>query len=292
MRVLIAATLTSIAMSLAPEASAREPISIEALSRMQEIQSISMSSDGKRIIALIGQKGAKEFDTSLASWDQDNLDKGPTVTASGDRMKFASAAALKSDHVFIIGRQEWTGAIGSCGGEGRTVGTTRTFVTKAYLSDGSQKNFEEAFAGKSRPTGVSDEVQRCFEIMGSAQLVNDLPLDPEHVVVQQTNAATLRGDYYRYNLRTKKTELLFRATGRTVPALLDRRTSEVLVRSDVDSVGDSFESRFYFRNADNGEFVLHENLSGSLDVRPRDAPVRWAAARRTPAVLGHQSCAG
>ena len=267
MRLKLLAILCSTAVAFAGGASAREPIPIEALSRMPEIQSISMSSDGKRIVALIGKQGARDFDTSLATWDLDDLARPPKVTASGDRMKFVTASALKSSHVFVIGRQEWTGPIGNCGGEGQTVGTTRTFVTKAYLSDGSQSDFEEAFAGRNRPTGVSDETQRCFEIMGSAQLANILPLDADHVVIQQTNAATLRGDYYRYNLKTKKTELLFRATGRSTPALLDPRTGEVLVRSDLESVGGSYESRFYFRDPETGEFVVHENLNSRIELR-------------------------
>mgnify|MGYP002780280512 CR=1 FL=1 len=267
MRLIALSSLACAAIALSGGVAARDPISIDALSRMPEIQSISMSSDGKRIVALIGKAGAKEFDTSLATWDLDNLDKGPKVTASGDRMKFIQASALKSNHLFVVGRQEWTGPIGDCGGEGQSVGTTKTFVTKVYLSDGSQGEFEEAFAGKRRPTGVSDATQRCFELFGTAQLVNPLPLDPDHVIIQQTNIETFRGDYYRYNLKTKKTELLFRATGRTSPALFDPRTGDVLVRSDLDNSEGAFESRYYFRDADTGEFVLHDNLNSKIKDR-------------------------
>lgn len=267
MRQILLTSLACATIALSGAAAARQPISIDALSRMSEIQSISMSSDGKRIVALVGKAGAKEFDTSLATWDLDNLEKGPTVTASGDRMKFIQASALKSDHVFVVGRQEWTGAFERCGGEGQSVGTTKTFVVKAYLSDSSQGKFEEAFAGKRRPVGVSEETQRCFEIGGSAQLVNALPLDPNNVIIQQTDLGSFRSDYYRYNLKTKKTELLFRATGRTSPALFDSRTGEVLVRSDLDTSGGGFESRYFFRDAETGEFVLHENLNNQLKDR-------------------------
>jgi len=75
---------------------ARDPVPVQTLAGMPEIQSVSMSSDGRTIVAVLGKPGAEEFETLLASWDLDNLEKGPTVTASGDRMKFVSAAALKA----------------------------------------------------------------------------------------------------------------------------------------------------------------------------------------------------
>jgi hypothetical protein len=50
-------------------------------------------------------------------------------------MRFVSAATLKAGKVLVVGRQEWTGEIGSCGGEGNSVGSTRTFVSKvAYTT--------------------------------------------------------------------------------------------------------------------------------------------------------------
>lgn len=248
-------------------AQARDPIPVEALSQMQEIQSISMSSDGRRIVALIGKSGAQDFETLLATWDIENLSEGPTITASGDKMKFIAASALKSDHTFVVGRQEWTGAIGECGGEGNSLGNTKTFVVKAYLTDSTHSNFDEAFAGNSRPIGVSDATQRCFEIFGSAQLVNTLPLDPEHVIVQQTNTGTLRSDFYRYNLRTRDTELLFRATGRSSPGLFDPRNGDLLTRVQIEPVDGGFEQRILIRNIESGEFEIHDELTTRIEDR-------------------------
>lgn len=132
MRSAVLSSLAFAAMAAAGGSAARDPIPVEAFAKMPEIQSLSMSSDGKRIVALIGKADAEEFETSLATWDLDNLAAGPTVTASGDRMKFISASALKSDHIFVVGRQEFTGAIGECGGEGQSIGNTKTFVTTLF----------------------------------------------------------------------------------------------------------------------------------------------------------------
>ena len=267
MRPAVFKTLAIAAITASGAAAARDPIPVEALARMPEIQSISMSSDGKRIVALVGKADATEFETSLASWDLDNLAKGPTITASGDRMKFVSASALKSDHIFVIGRQEFTGAIGECGGEGQSIGNTKTFVTKAYRTDSSQSRFEEAFAGKGRPTGVSDSLQRCFELGGTAALVNSLPLDPDHVLVQQTNMASLRADYYRYNLRTQATELIYRAGGRSTPGLFDPRDGKLLTKNQLEAADGGFEQRILIRNDETGEFETHDNLTRKVTDR-------------------------
>lgn len=254
------------AMACGSAADARDPIPADALSRMQEIQSISMSSDGRRIVALIGKAGAEEFDTSLAAWDLDNLEAGPTVTASGDRMKFISASALKAEHIFVVGRQEFTGPLAGCG-EGKSIGSTKTFVIKAYLTNADQSNFEEAFAANVRATGVGEATQRCLEIAGSAQLVNGLPLDPENVIVSQTDMASFQDRYYRYNLRTKQTELLFRAGGRTSPGLFDPRTGDLLTRTQLEPVDGSFEQRVLIKNSETGEFEVHDNLTRRINDR-------------------------
>ena len=264
------AGLSLAALTLSGGASAREPISIDTLSRMQEIESISMSSDGKRLVALLGKPGAQEFDTSLAIWDLNDPGKAPSVTASGKEMKFTSAIALKSNHVLINARQEWTGTIGNCGGEGQTVGTTRTFVTKTYLTDGSPENFEEAFADKRRPAWSWErqgDAQRCTDLFNSAQLVSGMPLDPDRVVIEQLDRQTFESAYFIYNLKTGQSELLFRAAGRTSPALIDPRDGKVLVRRDIDAQGGTFESRFYFADGTTGEFVLHEHLNQKVDQR-------------------------
>ena len=262
--------LSLAAIAVSGAAAARDPISIDALSRMPEIHSISMSSDGKRIVALIGRSDAREFDTSLATWNLDELEKGPTVTASGKDMKFVEASALKSNHVLIVGRQEWTGGIGSCGGEGQSRGSTKTFVTKIYLSDGSQSEFEEAFVDKRQQAWAWERgtgPQRCLELFSTASLVNNLPLDPDKVVIEQIDKSSLDSAYFLYNLKTTKTELLFRDTGRTSPALFDPRSGKVLVRRDVEAGGGTFETRFFFLDEATGDFVLHENLNHKIDDR-------------------------
>ncbi|MFN7644372.1 MAG: alpha/beta hydrolase family protein [Burkholderiales bacterium] len=246
---------------------ATEPLAIDLIARNAGMQSVSMSADGQHLVALIGKPDATEFDTSLATWDLNDLDKGPTVTASGERMRFVSASTLKAGKVLVVGRQEWTGEIGSCGGEGNSVGSTRTFVSKVYLTDAKHAEFEEAFASSGRRAGISAATLRCFEIFGTTRLISGLPLDPERVVIAQLDPSTLRDRYLRYNLSTKESELLFTAGGRSEPGLFDPRTGDLLTRVQLEPVGGDFEQRVLIRGAESGEFEVHDALTTLVSQR-------------------------
>ena len=246
---------------------AREPIAIDDFARVPAIQSPSMSADGKNLVAIVASPGSEFQETALATWNLDNMDAGPVVTPSGDRMKFIAASALKADRVLVLGRQEWTGELGGCG-EGSVSGATKTFVTKAYLTDTTHEDFSEAFANNTRRLGISERTQRCLEIAGTSSLVHSLPLDPENVIVSQMNEMTFSANYYRYNLRTGDTELLFRGTGLTSPGLFHPRTGDLLTRSQIEPIASNeYEQRILIRNADTGEFVEHKELTTKLTAR-------------------------
>lgn len=259
-------TLLTAGLVVAATSAARTPIPIEALARMPEIQSVSMSADGRNIVALVA-RGDNQTESALATWNLDNLEAGPTITASGDRMKFIGASALKADRILVFARQEWTGELGGCG-EGRSTGSTKTFVSKLYLTDTRHKKFTEAFASKARRVGISERMQRCLEIAGRANLVSTLPLDPDNVIIQQLNEMTLSSEYLLYNLRTDETTLLFRGTGRTAPGLLDPRDGAVLTKTELKQIEhDEYEQRILIRNKQSGEFETHDALTTKLSER-------------------------
>lgn len=244
-----------------------DPIPADHFAKVPEIQSVSMSADGKMLVALIASPGSNNEDTALATWDLEDLDRGPVITPSGDRMKFIAASALKADRLLVFGRQEWTGRLAGCG-EGRSTGATKTFVNKLYLTDTRHTEFKEAFADNTRRLGISQELQRCLEIAGTASLVSTLPLDPDHVIISQLNNLTLQSNFLRYNLRTGDTELLLRAGGRTTPGLFDPRTGQLLIRTEIEASGSAeFEQRVLFRNPESGEFEVHSNLTRPLSRR-------------------------
>lgn len=252
---------------LAGTANAGEPIPINDFARVPAMQSPSMSSDGNNLVAIVASPGSDYQETALATWSLDDLAAGPTITPSGDRMKFIAASALKADQVFVLARQEWTGQLGGCG-EGKTTGATKTFVVKAYLTDTNHDEFSEAFADNTRTIGISRQTKRCLEIAGTASLVHTLPLDPERVIVSQLNELTLSSNYYKYNLRTGETELLFRGSGRSSPGLFHPGTGELLTRVQIDSAGrDEYQQKILIRNPESGDFEEHPALMTNLTDR-------------------------
>ncbi|MBS0556514.1 MAG: S9 family peptidase [Proteobacteria bacterium] len=261
------ALLTSALITIPLYVRAADPIAIDALTRLPAIQSVSMDPSGTHLVALIPSPKNPE-QTALATWDTASLSSGPkVVTPSGEQMKFIAAFALKADKILTVARQEWTGNAGGCL-EGKSLGATMTFVTKAYLTGDDQKKFDEAFATDTRAIGVSKDTQRCLELAGTASLVSMLPLDPDRVIIRQLSEASLSSDYYRFNLKTGDKELLFHGGARAEPSLFDARTGNVLVKSEIEATGaDESEQRIRILNPKTGEFEIQPALSTKLSDR-------------------------
>jgi dipeptidyl aminopeptidase/acylaminoacyl peptidase len=241
------------------------PIAAEDFARIANISSVSLSPDGHMLVAIIAKPGSNNEDSALATWDLDNLSAGPVVTPSGDKMKFIAAAALKAGGVWVLGRQEWTGRLGGCG-EGRETGASRTFVTKPFITDQRQTEFNPAFATGGLTVGVNQDTERCFEIAGTTSLAAMLPLDPENVIVQRVNLETLRGDYYRYNLRTHLAQVVFREAGASV-SFINPRDGEILVRQRQQAIGDDYDVSIEIRNPQTGDFEVQPALTHRLADR-------------------------
>lgn len=264
-RALFTGALAAILTPLVARAS--QPIPIEDLARLPALQSISMSPDGQHLVGLVPSPGDPD-ETALAMWDTNALAAGPkVVTPSGDHMKFIAAFALKADKILAVARQEWTGNLGGCG-EGKSVGATRTFVTKAYLTGDDQKKFEEAFTSdKTRNVGMSEDTRRCLELSGTARLISMLPLDPDNVVIERASGTSLVSTYYLYNLKTGNATLLFTGGGQKTPSLFDPRTGKVLAKTEIEPTGDDYEQKTYIINPKTGQFDLQAPLTTKLSDR-------------------------
>ncbi|HEX7338321.1 MAG TPA: prolyl oligopeptidase family serine peptidase [Rhodanobacteraceae bacterium] len=243
-----------------------QPVPIKALSRTPAIQSVSMSPDGKHIVALIPQPD-KPSQAAIAIWDVDNLPAAPKyITPSGRHMKFIAAEALKAGKVIAVARQQWEGQLHGCG-EGNATGSTKTFITKVYLTGDKLEKFHEAFKDDHHSAHVNKALQRCLELGSSARVVDALPLDPDHVIIERMSLLSLMTNYYLYNLKTGKADLLFRGGGRITPSLFDRHTGQVLVKSAVEPVGNDYEKLTYIRDPKTGQFVVQKPLTNLLSDR-------------------------
>ncbi|HEL3863802.1 TPA: S9 family peptidase [Stenotrophomonas maltophilia] len=244
------------------------PLPVEDFAKIPAIQSVSMSPDGKQLVAIIAAPGSNNGDTALANWNLDVPGSAPVaITPSGDRMKFIAASALKAGRSLVIGRQELTAQLSGCG-EGNSVGSTKTFLSKAFLTDSSQTKFDEAFADNTRKLGISEQTQRCLELAGTASLVHSLPLDPDNVIISQINQTNFSASYYLFNLKTGQTELLFRGDARSTPGLFHPRNGELLTRTQIEPAGSNdYEQQILVKNKASGQFEKHDTLTTRLSDR-------------------------
>ncbi len=242
------------------------PIPADAFAMVPNIQSVSMSPEGDMLVALVADPDSDNERTALATWDLTDPDLPVVITPSGDRMEFIAASALKAGRIWAVGRQEWTGRLGGCG-EGRVTGATATFVVKQYLTDAEHSDFEDAFSSNVRALGVSDATQRCFEIAGDASLVSSLPLDPDHVLVQQVNLGNGAANIYRYNVTNGDTELWERSRPSAASVFFNPRDGELLVRQRIENDGDDYRIEYLLKNPQSGEFEVHDQLTSMASSR-------------------------
>lgn len=246
------------------QAHASTPIPIEDLARLPAIQSLTMDPSGQHIVGLIPSPTDKDA-TALALWDVNTLPSAPKiVTPSGRSMKFIAAVALKANKILAVARQEWTGNLGGCG-EGKLVGSTKTFVQKVYLTGDDQKHFDEAFASNKPVIGISKDTQTCMDLGSTARLADMLPLDPDNVLIERMGLGA--GAYYLYNLKTGEATLQFLGGSRKAPELFDPRTGKVLVTSEINSVGDDYKQEISILDAKTGKFEVQEPLTTMLSNR-------------------------
>ncbi|HET7415558.1 MAG TPA: prolyl oligopeptidase family serine peptidase, partial [Arthrobacter sp.] len=130
-----------------------------------------------------------------------------------------------------------------------------------------QKKFDEAFASDRRHIGMTRNMETCLELAGTASLVDMLPLDPDNVIISRVSGVSLMTNYYLYNLKTGHAELLLSGGGRSEPALFDPRTGKVLVKSDIEPVGDDYEQTFLILNPKTGKFEVQAPLTTRLSDR-------------------------
>lgn len=259
--------VTGAALAGAP---ATQPIPVSDLASLPQLQSVSMTPDGKYLVGLIPSP-KDPHDTALATWDINNLAAGPkVVTPSGDRshMQFFAAFALKAGKILVDARQQWTGQVTGCGLEGNALGATRTFVTKTFLTGIDQKNFADAFASGRRQLNQDENLSICLNLINTASLVDMLPLDPDNVIISRLNGATLMTSYYRYNLKTGAADLLFEGGGSTAPEVFDPRTGKLLVKSKIEPSGnDDYKQETLILDPKTGKFASQPALNTLLSDR-------------------------
>lgn len=240
------------------------PIPIDVISSYPSLSNVTISEDGSYLVALVADDKAKR--QSLAVWNLNDLSAPPKLSKPNGDVEFIFAEALKAGKILVVARTKWTGALAGCG-EGKRIGSTKTYLTKIFITDTNFSDFSEPFEKSGSKRDMSEFERICGEMVGTAQIAADLPLDPENVIVSsQSGVFDRKVDYIKYNLRSGDAEVLFTDRDSDAIGLLDRRSAEVLTKQRFDFSDGAFREQIMFKT-DTGEFTVHDAMTSNSSDR-------------------------
>src|SRR5262249_4494951 len=97
----------------------------------------------------------------------------------------------------------------------------------------------------------------------------DLPLDPDNVIVGRVDPTTFVANYSKVNLKTGKSDFMFRDVGDLAIGLIDPRDGKVRTKNKIDPTGNlQYNAETYILNPDTDKFDLETPLT--VDFKNRN----------------------
>lgn len=238
-----------------------QPIPVEDIARLPAMSSVSVSTDGKTMVALIGPAGGNDTDRAVvAAWDLADLSKAPVIVApDGKESEFVDVQALKDGKVQVAVRQPFTGRLSGCA-EGNAVGTTRTWTVKLLLTDTTFQKFEEPFINLGSTRGRSQSTEDCIRITARGAVFGRLPLDPRNVLISRIGS-DFSSELGLLDLQTNDFKALFKNSGALDAGYFDPADGEVMSASGIDEKRSAFEGFTQIKAIKGGLLVPHDALT-------------------------------
>ncbi|WAC59331.1 alpha/beta hydrolase family protein [Brevundimonas sp. SL130] len=214
---------SSLAMETAPDAALTIP-TIQQLAAFDELSGFAVSPDGKHMAALRGQG---EERVALI-FDATDLSKAPRVLGSS-LMKIQGVSFVKDDVVAISAWQPFD------------FGEVKTFTGKLFLISVDGGAWRDPLT--VIPTRSDSEREQLDR--SSANILDRLPNDPDSVLL------SVRGDIYKYNVHTHRTERVLRSGERVVGYETDLN-GDIRARVLSDRDGEGLYISTEFRNSAGG----------------------------------------
>lgn len=244
-----------------------EPIAIEDLARLPAMSSVSVSTDGKTMAALIGPTTGNDQDRAvIAAWDLTDLSKPPVIAApDGKQSEFIQVMALKDGKLQVAVRQPFTGRLSGCA-EGNAIGTTRTWSVKALLTDTTFKKFDEPFINLGSTRGIGKSTEDCIRITARGAVAGRMPLDPENVLISRVGP-DFRSELGLLNVKTQAFTSVFKNSRDSGAGYIDPADGEVMSTSGSDEKRNTFEQYTQLRTTKGGAFAEHPALTVDIVKR-------------------------
>ena len=190
MRILLATFLIGFC-SIAAADTRPAPPTIEVMAAFPAMSSFSLSPDGRHLAAL----EAHGEDRTILVWDTDALATKPTVIGSR-QMKILGVTFIKNDTLAVRMWQPFDLHFDK---------TTKTFVTKLYFTDLAGKDWREPL----QQSAAKSEVEEIEQALSAPSVLDDLPNDPDHVLVVD-DIGVNQGDIYKVDLKSGRAERIQR----------------------------------------------------------------------------------
>ena len=171
-----------LAASPPPATAAPTPPSAADFARLPLISDVSVSPDGKHVVALTSPDGQTDV---ISLWDTSALNRKPFIIGAS-HVRFLGVGFLKNDRLIVQTVQTLT------------AGEMKGHLRKIYVTDLAGKNWRTLLP-ESRAT--QSESESFYDQFADATIISALPLDPQYVLVEDNRVET-NGDVYRVNVYT------------------------------------------------------------------------------------------
>ena len=255
---------------------AAEPIAVEDLARLPAITNVTVTTDGNTMFALVGPSAGDDKDRAvIATWDLNDLSKAPVMAApDGDDSEFIFIQALKNGYVLTAIRKPYTGSLRGCS-EGKTTGSTRTWVVKTLITDTSFEKFEEPFIELGSMRGRSKNTEICLRMEARGSVASRMAGDPDHVLISRLNARSFESELGLLDLETNEVEVVYQSTTDRSAAFADPWDGEVMAESEFDEKDGTFVQEISLKSEKGGSFEKQDALRIDLVERRELSVIHW-----------------
>ncbi len=215
---------------------AAAPPSARDFARAPAVSDVSISPDGKHIVALTSPDGDR---MDISVWRTDSLQTAPVVLSS-THMRFQEVAFVKNDRLLV-------GAI-----QPLTVGSYKGHIVKHYVTDLDGKSWSTLL-----PEGraAQSDVDRVVDRLSDLSIISILPRDPDDVLVEDTRLEGA-GDVYRVNVHTGAARRVELASERFGSYRADLK-GDIRAKQEVNYDGGKVYIAQWIRNPDTGAWEEH-----------------------------------
>ena len=256
----------ALALVFAGSAAAAPPAARD-FARAPAISDVSISPDGKHVVALTSPDGDR---MDISVWRTDSLQTPPVVLGSA-RMRFLEVSFVKNDRLLV-------GAIQTL-----TIGEYKGHATKHYVTDLGGKVWSTLLP---ETRAEQSENEKLAGRLSDLKLISDLPRDPDDVLVEdQRQGDADSGDIYRVNVHTGAAQRVELASEKFGDYRADLK-GDLRAKLELNYDGGKVYIAQWIRNPDTG--VWQEHFRSFAKNREIQAVVGFSADPNIAYVAGTQ----